>query len=142
MGMIKSEREYTATKQKIADFKKEIKSISDHYSKKNKDPKLAQAAVQGPKAFYLQLEEEVNEYEQIKKGQIPNYFFEMENLGLLLIALRIKSGITQSQLADKLEVSQAQVSRDENNDYYGVGLPKVKQILKVLGVDLQVKIKR
>lgn len=142
MGMIKSEREYTATKQKIADFKKEIKSISDHYSKKNKDPKLAQAAVQGPKAFYLQLEEEVNEYEQIKKGQIPNYFFEMENLGLLLIALRIKSGITQSQLSDKLEVSQAQVSRDENNDYYGVGLPKVKQILKVLGVDLQVKIKR
>lgn len=140
MGMIKSERELSVTKQKITEFKKEIKSITDHYKKSNKT-QLGQAAVVSAQAFCMQLEDEVKEYEQIKKGKIPAYFFEMENLGILLIALRIKSGLSQSQLADKLEVSQAQVSRDENNDYYGVGLPKIKQILKILNVELQVKIK-
>lgn len=139
MGMIKSEREYTATKQKLEAIQQEMNKIKTFYKDQ---PKLAQAGVLGIEAFGLQLQDEVTEYEAIKRGKIPAYFFEVDNLGLLLIALRIKSGLTQMDLADKLGVSQAQVSRDENNDYYGVGMVKVKQILKALNVDLQVKIKK
>lgn len=138
--MIKSEREYTNTKQKVIDYKKEMSSIRN-YSKPIGDPRLAKAATMSQQSFYEQLEDEVKEYELIKKGNIPAYFFNIENLGILLIALRIKSGFTQAKLAKKLNVSQAQVCRDENNDYYGVGLPKVAQILKALSVDLQLKIK-
>jgi DNA-binding XRE family transcriptional regulator len=138
MGMIKSEREYSVTKEKITALKTSIKNSSQHA----KLPlQLAKLAVMGEQAFCQQLEDEVKEYESIKSGKIPQYFFQLENLGLLLIALRIKAGLTQSELAKKLNVSQAQVSRDENNDYHGVGLVKIKEILKVLDVHLEVKIK-
>ena len=38
----------------------------------------------------------------------------------MLIALWIAKGLTQRELAERLEVSEMQVSRDERNEYYGV----------------------
>ena len=41
-------------------------------------------------------------------------------IGRLLIALWIAKGLTQRELAERLEVSETQVSRDERNEYHGV----------------------
>jgi DNA-directed RNA polymerase specialized sigma subunit len=69
-------------------------------------------------SFYLQFKEEVESYERLKRGE----FEELDNLrglGHLLIALRITQGVSQRELARRLEVHESQVSRDERNEYFG-----------------------
>jgi hypothetical protein len=59
-------------------------------------------------SFHLQLKEEVESYEQLKRGE----FDELENLrglGHLLIAVRIAQGISQRELARRLDVHESQV---------------------------------
>ena len=131
MGMIKSDRELAQSKATV----EQIKSSTT----KTKEPWQA-AAEFGIESFRLGIEEEIKEYENIKKGNIPEYLFSIENLGLLLIALRIRKGWTQARLAKELGVPASQVSRDENNDYYGVSLPTIKKILKAMDVELKIQI--
>lgn len=138
MGMIKSDREYTVTKKKIKELSLAIRQLHQEMKEKQISSHLAQAAVAAQESFLLQLQEEVAEYDNLRTGRIPDYFWNVQNLGLLLIALRIARGYTQTELAQKLGVAPSQVCRDERNDYYGVSLPSVRKIMEALGVNLDV----
>lgn len=87
-------------------------------------------------SFHDQLQEEVASYDRLKRGE----FDEVSNfrgIGRLLIALRIANGLTQRELAERLEVSESQVSRDERNEYHGMTLERANRILEVLGAELR-----
>jgi transcriptional regulator with XRE-family HTH domain len=49
--------------------------------------------------------------------------------------LRIACGLTQKDLADRLEVTQALVSRDEKNEYGGITQDRYARILRTLGIE-------
>jgi ribosome-binding protein aMBF1 (putative translation factor) len=90
-------------------------------------------------SFHLQLEEEVASYERLKRGE----FEELDNLsglGHLLIALRIAQGMSQRELAKRLDVHESQVSRDERNEYFGITLERAVKILDALNVRLRTKV--
>jgi ribosome-binding protein aMBF1 (putative translation factor) len=90
-------------------------------------------------SFHLQLQEEVESYERLKRGE----FEELENLrgfGHLLISLRIAQGISQRELAKRLDVHESQVSRDERNEYFGITLERAIKILDALNVRLHTKV--
>jgi transcriptional regulator with XRE-family HTH domain len=59
----------------------------------------------------------------------------------LLIALRIAAGMTQRQLADRLDVSEAQVSRDERNEYHGITVERAQRIIDALGAGVTVGVR-
>ena len=86
-------------------------------------------------SFHLQLKEEVESYERLKRGE----FDELENFrgfGTLLISLRIAKGISQRELAKRLNVHESQISRDERNEYFGITLERAMKILDALDVRL------
>ncbi len=90
-------------------------------------------------SFHAQLREEVAGYERLKRGE----FDELENLGgfgHLLVSLRIARGMSQRQLAERLNVHESQVSRDERNEYHGVTLERAMRILEALGVRLRTRV--
>lgn len=134
--MIRNETEYreaverlTAEKKRIAQQKKELEKtgLSSDEVKRVLDP---------VRSFHLQLQEEVDSYERLKRGE----FDELRNLhglGNLLIALRIARGLSQRQLAEQLGVHESQVSRDERNEYHGITLDRATRILDALGVDMR-----
>ena len=73
--------------------------------------------------------------ERLKRGE----FDEVQNfsgIGRLLIALRIAKGLTQRELAERPEVSGAQVSCDERNEYHGVTVDRANRILEALDVEV------
>ena len=79
-------------------------------------------------SFRAQLEEEMEWYEKVRRRDLEI----MDNLsavGTLLIALRIANGLSQKDLAQKLDVCEAQVSRDERNEYHGITVERVQRIL-------------
>ena len=90
-------------------------------------------------AFHLQLKEEVESYERLKRGE----FDEIDNFrgfGHLLIALRIAKGVSQRELAKRLDVHESQISRDERNEYFGITLERAVKVLDALNVRLHTKV--
>ena len=139
--MIKTEIEYKAMVQRL-------KSDLDYMRQQEKilqDMGLSEEevcrAMEPSMSFHEQLKEEVEYYERIKRFD----FEALENFsdfGRFLIALRIALGLTQSDLAKRLSVSEAQISRDEKNEYHGISVEKAGRVLEALGVTVVSKLGR
>lgn len=84
------------------------------------------------------LNEEIGLYEKIKAGDLSG-FRTLREVGPLLIAARLARGLSQRELADRLDVHESQVSRDEKNGYQGVSLERAAQILDVLSINIQIQ---
>jgi ribosome-binding protein aMBF1 (putative translation factor) len=137
--MIRNEAEYQLAtahlqeeRRRLADHRDRLKTtgLSDDEIKRVIDP---------IESFHLQLSEEVESYERLKRGE----FDELENLrglGQLLISVRIAQGISQRELANRLGVHESQVSRDERNEYFGITLDRAIRVLDSLNVRLRTKV--
>jgi ribosome-binding protein aMBF1 (putative translation factor) len=137
--MIRNEAEYQEAaarlgeeRNRLADHAARLKAtgLSDEEVKRVTDPL---------ESFHLQLKEEVESYERLKRGE----FEELQNLrglGHLLISVRIAQGISQRELAKRLDVHESQVSRDERNEYFGITLERAIKILDALNVRLHTKV--
>jgi ribosome-binding protein aMBF1 (putative translation factor) len=90
-------------------------------------------------SFHLQLREEVESYERLRRGEFEE-LVNLRGLGHLLISLRISKGISQRDLARRLDVHESQISRDERNEYFGITLERAIKILDALNVKLHTKV--
>lgn len=95
-------------------------------------------AVQPALSFHEQLKEEVDTFERMKRGDLGT-LHNLSNIGRWLIGVRIARGWSQKELADALRVSEAQVSRDERNEYYSVSTEKAQRIMDVLEVQFRLE---
>jgi ribosome-binding protein aMBF1 (putative translation factor) len=94
----------------------------------------------GPVLFFrAQLEEEMEWYERVRRRDFE-IIDNLSAVGKLLIALRIASGLSQKDLAQKLGVSEAQVSRDERNEYHGITVERAQKILDAMGESLTTRV--
>jgi transcriptional regulator with XRE-family HTH domain len=84
-------------------------------------------------AICTELEAEIDEYDGLKRGDVDP-IESFEHLGRALVGLRIASGLTQRQLAERLGVHESQVSRDERNEYHGLTIERARRIFEALGV--------
>src|SRR6202046_2521549 len=137
--MIRNETEYQEASARLTD---ERNRLADHRARL-KDTGLSDEEIKRVidpiESFHLQLKEEVESYERLKRGE----FEELENLrglGHLLISIRIAQGISQRELAKRLNVHESQVSRDERNEYFGITLERAIKILDALNVRLHTKV--
>ena len=137
--MIRNEAEYQEASQRLA---QEFLRLAKHRTRL-KEAGLGHEEVRRVidpiESFHLQLQEEVEAYERLKRGQ----FAELDDLravGHLLMTSRIAQGISQRELARRLGVHEFQVSRDERNEYFGITLERAAKILDVLNVRLHTKI--
>lgn len=87
-------------------------------------------------SFNLELREEIEDYERLKRGQFDE-IVNLRGIGVLLVRLRIAAGLSQKELAERLKVDPSQVSRDERNDYHGVALDRACRVLEALGADIR-----
>lgn len=133
--MIRNETEY---QEAIRRFNKDREVVAAHrvaLEEAGLTPEQVEVAMEPVLSFQQQLTEEITWYENVKRGNIPPTR-SLTELGRLLIAFRIASNLTQKELATRLGVSEAQVSRDERNEYHGVTKERAQRILDALGVTL------
>jgi len=137
--MIRNETEYQEAYARLAE---ERTRLADHRVRL-KDAGLGaeeiKRVIDPMESFHLQLQEEVESYERLKRGE----FEELENFrgfGHLLISLRIAQGMSQRELAKRLNVHESQISRDERNEYFGITLERAVKILDALNVRLHTKV--
>lgn len=137
--MIRNESEYQKARARIEEEKARFAAHVEAWRKSGfSEPQIAK--LQEPlESFHMQLVEEVESYERLKRGQFSD-FENFEGMGTLLIGLRIALGLTQRELARRLDVDEAMVSRDERNEYHGVTIERVNRILAAMNVRLHTSV--
>jgi ribosome-binding protein aMBF1 (putative translation factor) len=137
--MIRNETEYQEAVARLAD---EQKRLADHRLRLRGaglgDDEIKRV-VDPMESFHLQLKEEVESYERLKRREFDE-LVNLRGLGHLLISLRIAQGISQRDLAERLGVHESQVSRDERNEYFGVKVERAMKILDALNVRLRTRV--
>ena len=132
--MIRSETEYQEAVVRVKDESARMKEQHKRLKDLDLSKEEIKRVMDPVRSYHEQLNEEVESYEKLKRGE----FEEVRNfdgIGRLLVALRISQGITQRELAERLGVHESQVSRDERNEYHGITVERAGRILEAVGAD-------
>lgn len=139
--MIRNESEYKKAVERVKEEKKRLQEMQDNLRQEGLKDEEIKRVIAPMESFHLQFEEEVTSYEKLKRGEFGE-LINFRGIGHLLICLRIASGWTQKDLAQKLKVNESQISRDERNEYHGITVERVDKILNALGVELSSKVEK
>jgi DNA-binding XRE family transcriptional regulator len=134
--MIHNEKEYAEAINRLTEENDRLSLYRKRLKEEGLSAEAVQRVVDPMESFHLQLKEEVESYERLKRRE----FDELDNFrgfGHMLISLRIAQGITQRELAKRLGVHESQVSRDERNEYFGITLERAMKVLAALHVRLR-----
>ena len=134
--MIRTDAEYAQARSRLLDERKRLAEHEASMKEAGLDLAQLKRAMDPLRSFTLQLEEEVETYERMQRGSFEP-ITNLAGLGQLLVGARIFAGISQRELAKRLEVHESQVSRDERNEYRGITVDRATRILEAIGaVDL------
>jgi DNA-binding XRE family transcriptional regulator len=131
--LIRTEKEYQEMLRRLDQDREFIQKQREQLEQMNLTEEQINRAMEPALSFHEQLKEEVEYYERIKRGDFEA-FINLAGLEKLLIGIRISLGISQAELARRLGVSEAQVSKDERNEYHGISVEKAQRILDALNV--------
>jgi len=137
--MIENDLQYRRTKRLIKEFQAYAKKIKKDYSSA---PNKNLLYTKGHLDQIKQMEEELKEYEKIKKSPLPRRLtaHSAEEIGHQLVLLRIASGLTQERLAKKIGCKQSDISRLEREEYQGYTLRQLRKIADALGAGIELSL--
>ena len=131
--MIRNESEYQEAVGRLRDESARLEQHRSGLAEHGLTNEEINRAMEPLLSFHEQLKEEVESYERLKRGEF-GAFENFRGIGRLLIAARIYRGMSQRELADRLEVHESTVSRDERNEYHGITMERATRVLDALGL--------
>jgi DNA-binding Xre family transcriptional regulator len=134
--MIRNDSEYREAAKRIQEEKTRMAAEKERLAGEGLTAAEIKRALDPMRSFHLQLEEELEGYEKLKRGEFEE-LLNFQGMGRMLIALRIHRGLSQRELAEKLGVHESQVSRDERNEYNGITLERLTKLLEAFGASLR-----
>lgn len=137
--MICGENEYKEAARRLAEDREFVGQQRAAFEEAGLTAEEIERGLEPALSFHAQLAEEVAWYERVKRFDF-DVISNLTEIGRLLITVRIARNISQKELADALGVSEAQVSRDERNEYHGIGVERTQRILDALGVSVTTRV--
>lgn len=131
--MIKTETAYKKALNRLQEDQSFIQKQKKTLVDKGLTAEQVTKALQPTISFHEQLKQEVTSYEHIIRGEFDT-IINLHDIGKVLIAYRIYLGISQQELANRLDTSPAQVSRDERNEYYGATIERLQQVMEAMSM--------
>jgi HTH-type transcriptional regulator / antitoxin HipB len=134
--MIQNERQYKVTQTKLKELEQAAASIE------LEDPRLHPRQILSQKNSYNKiigtLKLELAEYEELKSGRIAVFQIESFNdLPTALIKARIALGMTQKELAEKIDTQEQQIQRYEANHYHAISFNRLMKVVQALGISFK-----
>lgn len=130
--MIYSEKQFSVSNAELAKLKTALSAAEGRASDQLW---LKQAEIDALKSQIAEIEAEISEYELLKSGQISfSKTYALEELPRVLVQARIVSGMSQTDLAEKLDMKPQQIQRYEATDYMGASLARLIELSRALGV--------
>lgn len=130
--MIYSDKQYSISSAQLTKLQEALAATKDRASDQ---PWLKQAEIDALKSQMADIEAELAEYDLLKSGQVSfSKTYALEELPRVLVQARIASGMSQTDLAEKLNMKPQQVQRYEATDYMGASLARLIEVARALGV--------
>jgi DNA-binding XRE family transcriptional regulator len=136
--MIRTDTEYRRSLERLEEGAKYLELQRKQFKDLGLTKEETERAMGPTLSFHEGLKEEIELYERMKRGDLGT-LTSLTGVGYWLIGLRIAKGWTQKELAEALGVSEAQVSRDETNEYYGITLERAQRILETMGLQFRME---
>ena len=137
--MIKNERQYKYSLNKLNELKSELNKIKEQY--KNDEQGLRMFS-QGYIEHITQLQDDVYRYEKMKNNPLPKEFIirSLDEINKYLVWLRLGRNITQTRLAKLIKCKQSDISRFERDNYNRFSLYTLNKIINALGSKIEIRI--
>lgn len=136
--MITNERQYRIAKSEARKFEQAIAAARGREARPEVDPRIHQAMIESLESEHAVLREQVKRYEALKAGKVKSRRARsLRELPIVLIEGRIAAGLTQRELAKRLDVPEQQIQRYEATLYAGVSLQRLQEVADVLGLEIE-----
>ncbi len=133
--MILSDKQRHSAVREIENFKRAISAIEEADFEEEWHREIQIKAIQSE---IESLQQQVLEYDMLKSGGITiAKSFSLEKLPEVLVQARIASGLTQTDLASRLNLKPQQIQRYESSEYQGASLARLIEISEALGVTVE-----
>lgn len=130
--MIYSDKQCNISKMQLAKLQEALIVIKESSSTQSWFQKAEIDAVQSQ---ITDIKVEIAEYELLKSGRISfSKIYSLEELPRILVQARIASGLSQTDLAEKLNMKPQQIQRYEASDYMGASFSRMIEVAHTLGV--------
>lgn len=136
--MIKNQKQVAIVKKEITDLE-DLVADMDKISTEQKLDLRQQLQQNIFKSRIEELNSEINEYESLTSKELHVLEINTKDLQKAIVSFRIASGLTQKDIADKLEIQEQQIQRYEQNDYLTASFERIIQILQTLEVEVILK---
>jgi transcriptional regulator with XRE-family HTH domain len=134
--MIRNKKDYQKALRRLGEEEKRLEDHRTRLIKAGLSSSKVNDALTPISSLKEQLIEDITCYERMQLGEVGE-LRNLHGLGKALVAVRIMQGLIQRELAERLDVHETQVSRDERNEYRGVTMDRAARILDTLGVELR-----
>jgi|GEM_PF-206931 len=135
--MIKNERQYRITKSQAQKFEDAIRKLEADGRKEGLHPLLHKAQVNALRSQLQDLQADLAQYDALRAGGTPTYdFTHFEQIPSALIQARIAQGLTQEELAERLNLQPQQIQRYEATDYQSASLSRVAGVIRALNLPI------
>jgi cytidylate kinase/transcriptional regulator with XRE-family HTH domain len=136
--MIRNERQYRITRAEASRFQEAVTAAQSAPSNLNIDPLFLQAEIDGLQSQLDEMLEDIQAYENLRDGaQAIPAVLSVQDVPSALIQSRIRAGLTQEQLAERVSLKPQQIQRYEATDYASASLSRVSEIARVLEISLE-----
>lgn len=132
--MIHTDRQLTITRDELEGLKT---ALADHEAQGDAGEQewLRQTHIDALKSQISEFETLIAEYEMLRSGKVRiSETASLHELPRILIQARIASGLSQTDLAERLNMKPQQIQRYEASNYQSAALARLTEIADVLGV--------
>lgn len=136
--MIKNERQYKITRSQVTKFRDILSKFENTKPAPSIDPRFHKLERDALESQLLDLEREIQEYEDLRTGKVPIMELStLEDLPNALIKARIALGLSQKDLAKRIGLPEQQIQRYESTDYESASMSRIKEITSVLQLEIE-----
>lgn len=130
---IQNEHQYQVTQSKLSELERDLANLEMNTSLSSE--RLRRAESQGIKVLIARLSSEMAEYDALKQQQTPITIGSIGELAVGLIKARIAAGMTQRELADKVQLQEPQIRHYEEEGYKSATLSRLIEIARALEIE-------
>jgi HTH-type transcriptional regulator/antitoxin HigA len=133
--VIYSDRQYAVSRTELAKLQTSLEAVRTN--DRGTEPWVREIELDALRSQIADVQAEISEYELLKSGQIAlSETSSLSELPRVLVQARIIKGLSQTDLADRLNMKPQQVQRYEATNYMSASLARLIEVANILNVKI------
>jgi len=136
--VITNERQYRIAQAEVKRFEQAIAAARGNKPAKDVHPRVHGAMIESLESELSILRDQLDQYDALKAGRVKGRrVHSLRELPVLLIEGRIAAGLTQRELAERLDLAEQQIQRYEATMYAGASLERLQEVADALELEIE-----